>query len=178
MRPEMPLELLQDLRLRLLPAQLVAQRRLHDRLFQHGAILQRDGEGVRDGPHVGVVVGSGEGWVFDAGYVSPQVLDERACGCFRAVGVVGRVEAVEDEHGRDHVLYAVVSVGEVVHGFVLFVDDADAGFVGAAGDGFDVFSGLASFCELCVDLFGGFDGSLGVEFGWLESSLALVGAEE
>lgn len=36
-------------------------------------------------------------------------------------------------------LYAVISVGEVVHGLVLFVDDADAGFVGAADDGFDVF---------------------------------------
>ena len=120
------------------------------------------------------MVGFGEFGVFDAGDVAPQVLDERACGCFRAVGVVGRVETVEDEHGGYHVLYAVISVGEVVHGFVLFVDDADAGFVGAAGDGFDVFCGFALSCQLGVDLFSGFDGGLGVEFGWVEKSLALV----
>ena len=62
-------------------------------------------------------------------------------------------------------MYAVVSVGKIVHGFVLFVDDADAGFVGATGDGFDVFCGLALFCEPGADLFGGFDGGLGVELG-------------
>ena len=78
------------------------------------------------------------------------------------------MEAVEDEHGRDHVLDAVVAVGEVVHGFVLLVDDADAGFVRAAGDGFDVFGRFALFGELGVDLFGCFDGGLGVEFGWEE----------
>lgn len=44
------------------------------------------------------------------------------------------MEAVEDEHGSDHVLDAVVTVGEIVHGFVLFVDDTDAGFVGADDD--------------------------------------------
>ena len=92
------------------------------------------------------MVGAGEVGIFDAGDVAPQVLDERACGCFGAVGVVGCVETVENEHRSYHVLYAVVSVGEVVHGFVLFVDDADAGFVGAAGDGFDVFCGFALFC--------------------------------
>lgn len=75
-------------------------------------------------------------------------------------------------------MYAVVSVGEVVHRFVLFVDDADAGFVGAAGDGFDVFGGFASLCELGVDPFRCFDGGLGVEFGWRERSLAVVGKEE
>lgn len=91
------------------------------------------------------MVGFGEVGVFDAGDVSPEVLDERAGGGFGAVGVISGVEAVEDEHGGDHVLDAVVSVGEVVHGFVLFVDDADAGFVGTAGDGFDVVGGLALF---------------------------------
>ena len=112
------------------------------------------------------MVGSGKFGVFDTRDISPQIFDEGACGSLRAIGVVGRVETVENEHGGYHVLYAVVSVGEVVHGFVLFVDDADASFMGTAGDGFDVFCGLALFCELDVDLFGGFDGGLGVEFGW------------
>ena len=123
------------------------------------------------------MVGAREGGVFDAGDVAPQALDEGAGGSVRAVGVVGRVEAVEDEHGGDHVLDAVVAVGEVVHGFVLLVDDADAGFVGAAGDGFDVLCGFALLCELGVDLFGGFDGGLGVEFGWGGRSSALLEVE-
>jgi hypothetical protein len=37
----------------------------------------------------------------------------------------------------------VVAIGEVVHGLELFVDDADAGFVGAADDFLDVGGGFA-----------------------------------
>ena len=58
----------------------------------------------------------------------------------------------------------MVSVGEVVHGFVLFVDDPDAGFVGAADYGFDVRGRFAYRFEVGVDEFGGFDGGLRVEF--------------
>ena len=121
------------------------------------------------------MVGSGELRVFDTRDISPQMLDERARSSFRTIGVVGRVETVEDEHGGYHVLYAVVSVSEVVHRFVLFVDDADTSFVGAAADGFDVFCGLALFCHLGVNLFGGFDGRLGVEFRWVRKPLVVVG---
>ena len=60
----------------------------------------------------------------------------------------------------------MIAVGEIIHGFVLFVDDADAGFVGAADDGFDIGCGFAPGFKFSVDLFGGFDGGLGVEFGW------------
>lgn len=60
---------------------------------------------------------------------------------------------------------------------MLFVDDTDASFVGAAGDGFDVFCRLALFCEVGVDLFGGFDGGLGVELGWVEKPLVFMGVE-
>jgi len=60
----------------------------------------------------------------------------------------------------------VVAVGVVVHGFELLVDDADAGFVGAVGDGGDVGGGFAQFLELDVEALGGLDGGLGVEFGW------------
>ena len=76
--------------------------------------------------------------IFFTGDALAEGFDERGGGGFAAVGVVGCVQAVEDEHGGDHVLDAVVAVGEVVHGFVLFVDDADAGFVRAAGYGVDV----------------------------------------
>ena len=57
-------------------------------------------------------------------------------------------------------LDAVVAIGKVVHGLMLFIDDTDAGFVGADGDGFDVFGGFAAFFEVSVDMFCGFDGSL------------------
>ena len=63
---------------------------------------------------------------------------------------------------------AVIAVGEIGHGFVLFVDDADAGLVGADCDCFDVGGGFAPGAELGVEEFGGFDCGLGVEFGWKE----------
>jgi hypothetical protein len=37
-------------------------------------------------------------------------------------------------------LDAVVTIGEVVHGLELFVNDSDASLVGTAGDVFDVRS--------------------------------------
>ena len=61
-------------------------------------------------------------------------------------------------------LDAVVTVGKVVHGFELFVDDTDASFVGADGDVLDVFGSLAHLGEGTVDVLGSLDGSLGVEF--------------
>lgn len=57
-------------------------------------------------------------------------------------------------------LYAVVTVCEVIHGFMLFVDNAYAGFVGADGDGFNVFGGFALLFEVGMDEFGGFDSRL------------------
>lgn len=105
-------------------------------------------------------------WILDAFDAGAEGLHERGGGGLGAVGVVGRVEAVEDEHGGDHVLDAVVAVGEVVHGLELLVDDADARFVRADRDVFDVGGGFAAGGELRVDVFGGFDGGLGVEFGW------------
>ena len=113
-------------------------------------------------------------WVLDAGGVAADGLNEWRGGGLAAVGVVGCVETVEDEHGRDHVLDAVVAVGEVVHGFVLLVDDADAGFVGADDDGCDVGGGFGAGEEGGVDFFGGFDGGLGVEFGWWRGVLFFV----
>lgn len=72
--------------------------------------------------------------------------DEWGGSGFASVRVVGCFETAEDEHDGRHVLDAVVAVGEVVHGFELFVDNADAGFVGSAGDFLDVFGGFAFVC--------------------------------
>lgn len=63
-------------------------------------------------------------------------------------------------------LDAVVAVCEVVHGLELLVDDADASFVGATGDLFDVLGGFAHVFQLVMDVFRGLDGGLRVELSW------------
>jgi len=112
------------------------------------------------------VIRPGEFGVFFTGGCRPYSFHKFGCSSFGAVGVVGSMKAVEDEHGGDHVLDAVVSVGEVVHGLVLLVDDADAGFMCADDNGFDIFCCLTPLLESGVNLFRSFDGGLGVEFGW------------
>lgn len=72
-------------------------------------------------------------------------------------------------------LYAVIPVCKIVHGLVLFVDDADAGFVGADGDRFDIFGGFTLLLKLGVDEFCGLDSSLGMKFGWGGMSAYCVG---
>lgn len=114
------------------------------------------------------MVGSSELGVFNARDVPPQFFDEGACSSFRSISVIRGVETTEDQHGGYHVLYAVISVGEVVHGFMLFINDTDAGFMGATGNRFDVFCRFSLLRELGIDYFGSFDGRLGVEFSWLE----------
>lgn len=153
-----------NLRLGLFAAQAMTERGLDDRLLEHGAVGERDGEGVWDGPRGRVVVRGGEGGVLDARDATPQGFDQRRRGGFGAVGVVRGEQAVVDEHDGDHVLDAVVAVGEVVHGFVLLVDDADTGFMGADGDGFDVLGGFIACFELREDGFCCFNSCLRVEF--------------
>jgi hypothetical protein len=63
-------------------------------------------------------------------------------------------------------LDAVVTIGKVVHGLELFVDDSDASLVGTAGNVFDVRSAQASVSKLLVDILCGLNGGLGVEFGY------------
>lgn len=52
---------------------------------------------------------------------------------------------------RENYLYAMITIREIVHGLMLFVDNANAGFVGANGYGFDVFGRLALFFEVGMD---------------------------
>ena len=104
--------------------------------------------------------------VLDALDLFAERLDELGRGSLATVSVVVGGQAAVDEHDGAHVLDAVVAVGEIVHGLELLVDDADAGFVGAAGDSFDVGGGLTHGLELGVNLLRGLDGGLGVELGW------------
>ena len=145
----MALVLVQDDGLGLLAAQAVAEGRLNSDLLKDGAVVELDGEGVGDGAELGVMVVLGVLRILDALDLLAQGLDELRGGSFAAVGVVGGLETAEDEHGGAHVLDAVVTVGKVVHGLELLVDDADAGLVGAVQVMvLDVFGRLAHGLEL------------------------------
>ena len=73
-------------------------------------------------------------------------------------------------------LNAVIAIGKVIHGLVLFVDDADAGLMGANSDGFDVFGRFPAFFKVGVDVFCGFDGGLRMKFGWRDVSWCIYKA--
>jgi hypothetical protein len=166
-RCQVTLELLHDFRLGFFASEPVAERRLDDFLLKNSAVLERNGQRVGDGALLGVMVVLGELRVFHTGDLLAQRLDELRGGGLAAVGVVFSGEAVESKHGGDHVLHAVVAVGEVVHGLQLLVDDADAGLVRAVDDVRDVVRALAHGRELLVQVLGGFDGGLRVELGWV-----------
>lgn len=165
-RFEVALELGKDDGLGLVTAETVAERSLNRNLVKDSAVVELNREGVGDGSEGGVVVVLGVLGVLDALDLLAEGLDELRGGSLAAIGVVGGLEAAEDEHDGAHVLNAVVTVGEVVHGLELLVNDADAGLVSAAGNGLDVGSGLAQSLELVEDLLRGLDGGLRVEFGW------------
>jgi hypothetical protein len=59
----------------------------------------------------------------------------------------------------------VITISKVVHRLKLFVNNSDACFVGPAGDFLDIGGGFAHVGKFLVDILGGFNGSLGVEFG-------------
>lgn len=167
MRAQVTLVLGHDLRLGFLAAQAMAQRGLHDGFLQYGAVIKGDGEGVGNRACSRVVVGGGEEGIFDAGDAPAERLDKWGGGGRGAVGVVTCGKAVVHQHGGDHVLYnervirevivtslglnggtrgkyldAVVAVGEIVHWFVLFVDNANTSLVGANSDRFDILRGF------------------------------------
>lgn len=57
----------------------------------------------------------------------------------------------------------MVTVGKVVHGLELLVNDANASLVGTVDDLLDILGTLAHLCQLDVDLLGSLNSSLGVE---------------
>lgn len=159
----MTLVLGQNLGLGLLTTETVAKGCLDGDLLENSAVVQGDGESVGDSTLGGVVVVDGELGVLNTLDALAQVLDQRGGGGLGSIGVVGGCQAVERKHGGNHVLNTVVTVGEVVHGLELLIDDTDAGLVCAVGDLLDVLGALAHLGELLVDDLGGFDGGLRVE---------------
>lgn len=164
-RSKVALVLGQDDRLGLVTAKTVAERSLNSDLVKDGAVVELDSEGVGDGSQSRVMVILSVLGVLDTLDLLAERLDELRGGSLTTVGVIGSFEAAKDEHNGAHVLNAVVTVGKVVHGLELFVDDADAGFVGTAGNVLDVGGGLAHGLELVEDLLRGLDGGLRVELG-------------
>jgi len=184
-RAKVALVLLEDNGLGLLTAETVAKRSLNSDLVEDGAIVELDSKSVGDGSELGVMVVLGVLRILNTLDLLSERLDERRSGSLTTVSVVGGLETAEDEHSGAHVLDAVVTVGKVVHGLELLVNDADASLVGSAGDGLDIGSRLALGLEEVVNLLGGLDGGLRVELsrvGDLEENvlhdIAAVGALE
>lgn len=162
-RAKVALVLLEDDGLGLLTTETVAKRSLNSDLIEDGAVVELDGKGVGDGSELGVMVILGVLRILNTLDLLTERLDERRGGSLTTVSVVGGLETAEDEHSGAHVLDAVVTVGKVVHGLELLVDNADTSLVGSASDGLDVSSRLALRLEDVVNLLRSLDGSLGVE---------------
>jgi len=111
-----------------------------------------------------VVIG-GELWVLDTLDLLTEGLNERRGSGLTSISVVGGLKTSVDEHDRGHILDAVIAIGKVIHGLELFVDNSNAGFVGAAGNFLDIGGGFTHILKLVVNGLCGFDGGLGVEFG-------------
>lgn len=170
MRAKMPLVLLEDDWLGLLSPDPVSKGCLDKDLVKHGTVVKGDGKRVGDGTELLVVVIAGHLLVLDAGDLLAEALNERRGGGLSTVSVVGGLETSVNKHDRGHVLDAVITVGKVVHGLELLVDNADACLVGAAGDLLDVGGGLAHRLELVVDSLGGLNRGLRVELGYYRVS--------
>jgi hypothetical protein len=184
-RAKVALVLLENDGLSLLTAETVAKRSLDSDLVKDSTIVELDGESVGDGSELRVMVILGVLRILNTLNLLTERLNQRRSSSLTTVGVVSGLEAAEDEHSGAHVLNAVVTVGKVVHGLELLVNDADASLVGSAGDGLDIGSRLALGLEEVVNLLGGLDGGLRVELsrvGDLEENvlhdIAAVGALE
>jgi hypothetical protein len=165
-RAKVALVLLEDNGLGLVATETVAERSLNSDLIEDGAVVKLDGEGVGDGAELGVMVILGVLRILNTLDLLSERLDQRRGGSLTTVGVVGGLETAEDEHGGAHVLNAVVTVGEVVHGLELLVDNADASLVSSAGDGLDVSSRLALRLEKVVNLLRSLNSGLRVELSF------------
>jgi hypothetical protein len=166
-RAKVTLVLLEDDGLGLLTTETVAERSLNSDLIEDGAVVELDGESVGDGSELRVMVVLGVLRILNTLDLLAERLDERRGGSLTTVGVVGSLKTAKDEHSGAHVLDAVVTVGKVVHGLELLVDNSDASLVGSASDGLDVGSRFALRLEEVVNLFRGLDGGLRVELGWV-----------
>jgi hypothetical protein len=134
------LVLSQDFWLGFLSPQFMSQWRLNNNLLENSSVIQNDRQGIGDGAHIFVMVILCELWVLNALDLLAKGFDKRRCSGFSSISVVGGFETAINEHDGAHVLDAMVTVSEVVHGLELFVNDSDTSFVCAAGDILDIGS--------------------------------------
>lgn len=104
MRLNVALVLGKDFGLGFFATEFVAQGCFDDDFVEDGTVVEGYGERVGDCALGGVVVVLGELGVFNALDAFAEVFEEFGGGGFGAVGVVLSGQAVEDEHGCDHVL--------------------------------------------------------------------------
>lgn len=173
MRAKVALVLLENDGLGLLAAETVAKRSLNSDLIKDSAVVELDSESVGNGSELGVMVVLGVLRILNTLDLLAERLDQRRGGSLTTVDVVSGLKTAEDEHGGAHVLDAVVTVGKVVHGLELLVNDADASLVGSASDRLDVGGRLALRLEEVVDLLRGLDGGLRVELSYYMLDLSL-----
>ena len=60
----------------------------------------------------------------------------------------------------------MITIGKVIHGFVLFVNDTYTSLVSSNCYGFDVFYRFSLLFQVGVDEFSSFDSSLRMELSW------------
>jgi hypothetical protein len=165
-RAKVALVLLENDGLGLLTAETVAKRSLNSDLIEDSAVVKLDSKSVGDGSELGVMVILGVLRILNTLDLLAERLNQRRGGSLTTVDVVSGLKTAENKHGGAHVLDAVVTVGKVVHGLELLVNDADASLVGSASDGLDVSGRLALRLEEVVNLLRGLDGGLRVELGY------------
>ncbi len=96
-----------------------------------------DNDAIRDRAFVGIVIVARELHVLDAFHPGAQYVDTRIAGDVVFVVIPGG-QAAEDQRHGDHILDAMVAVGGIGERSG-FVDDAHGRFMGADGDGGNIF---------------------------------------
>lgn len=162
---QVTLVLLEDDWLSLLTSDSVSERSLNNDFLEHGAVVETDGQGVRDGAEVLVVVVLGELWVLHTLNLLPQALHKRRSSGLASIGVISSLQAAINQHNGSHVLNTMIAIRKVIHGLKLLINDANTSLMGTASDVLDIRRALAHSSKLVVDVLSRLDSGLRVELG-------------
>src|ERR1700753_3001621 len=159
----MSLILLQNLWLGLLSSQPMSKWCFYNLFLQDSTILQCNCQGVRNSPLSWIMVISGELWILNTANSLSQALYKLTGSSLAAINVISGLETVENEHGCNHVLNAVITIGKVIHRLELLVNDANASFMRAIDNLVNVCSRLAHSLELLIETLCSLNSCLRVE---------------
>jgi len=160
--PQVALKLLEQDRGALLTALAVTNGVVDLDLFQDGAVVKCDLQGVANVTLIGSMVLSGEAGILNTLHLGAERINAGIRGNFVAV-VLSNEAAVDQGHGN-HVLDAVVAVSVVVQGSLL-VNNAHGSLLGADADMLNVVGGESLVLESLMQSHGGLGSGLGVELG-------------